>query len=266
MWRKHTWMIAIILTIFMHIGFIAWGGYVLHSMTQSLNKVALSKQVIAPEDITYVDIGIAEPEEVANTPVDETTKIDANSVVLKNTTIANSEEVKPPPPTRTEEAKVKDKPKYRKLINLKNIKLGKIPEDEMTPHWQEQLMSMRPEDAVSLQPHIIKRVEPVYDTSEIPKDTVPYVVLEFLVSKEGKITNVNIVVHSDFSVPDLSPEVSQDLDVAAIEALQQYEVEPVKNKQGQYEAIPGQVTISFPKEKKINTKDLMLGDNRTQIR
>lgn len=258
MQTKNYLKIGLIISLIAHVGFFALGGYVMSNMTNSLNSMSAQKDNITQDDITYVDVQIQNDttaNETTNTeevlPQSDITITQENIEAAPKTEQLEEEkeipkeEVKqniasPTPATSPKEKK----PKYRKLSDL-NIRLGKIDESQYDFIKQIQLDVDNPENLKSYNPTIKKSAEPVYDHNLIPEGEEIFVIVEYIMDDNGKIIQADFKYSSEDSDPDLSPEVAEDLNAAALEALQKFEIIPPRDKKGNIVRMPYQQKFKF---------------------
>lgn len=266
MQTKNYLKIGLIISLIAHVGFFAVGGYVMSNMTNSLNSMSAQKDNITQDDITYVDIQL--PKETTTDDITSSEQqISSQSditVTQENIEVAPKieqleeeketpkEEVKqniasPTPATSPKEKK----PKYRKLSDL-NIRLGKIDESQYDFIKQIQLDVDNPENLKSYNPTIKKSAEPVYDHNLIPEGEEIFVIVEYIMDDNGKIIQADFKYSSEDSDPDLSPEVAEDLNAAALEALQKFEIIPPRDKKGNIVRMPYQQKFKFTHDSSEN--------------
>lgn len=256
MQTKNYLKIGLIISLIAHVGFFALGGYVMSNMTNSLNSMSAQKDNITQDDITYVDIQL--PKE---TTTDDITSSEQQISSQSDITVTQENiEVAPKTEQLAEETPKEDvqqntiqptpaplkekKPKYRKLSDL-NIHLGKIDESQYDFIKQIQLDVDNPENLKSYNPTIKKSAEPVYDHNLIPEGEEIFVIVEYIMDDNGKIIQADFKYSSEDSDPDLSPEVAEDLNAAALEALQKFEIIPPRDKKGNIVRMPYQQKFKF---------------------
>lgn len=250
MQTKNYIKIGLVISLVAHVGFFALGGYVMNNMTQSLTGKVTAKDNISQDDITYVDVQIPEENTSDDITVPENT-VSQSEIAIAQENVANAPELTPPkqekeikpdivPPAPPQETK----PKYRKLKDL-NISLGKIDESQYDFIKQIQLDVNNPENLKSYNPTIKKSAEPVYDHNLIPEGEEIFVIVEYIMDDNGKIIQADFKYSSEDSDPELPPEVAEDLNYAALEALQKFEIIPPKDKNGNIVRMPYQQKFKF---------------------
>lgn len=255
MQTKNYLKIGLVVSLIAHVGFFAIGGYIMDNMTQTLNNQSAHNVKSNENDITYVNIQIPE-----KTDVNEITlspKVPSQSeVTVTQENIKTAPETKPiektvdetPKPQHAPTTPQEKKPKYRKLSNLR-IPLGKIDESQYDFVKQIQLDINNPEDLKSYNPTIKKSVEPEYDHNLIPEGKEIFVIIEYIMDDNGKIIQADFKYSSEDSAPELPPEVAEDLNYAALEALQKFEIIPPKDKNGNIVKMPYQQKFKFTHDK-----------------
>lgn len=262
MQTKNYLKIGLIISLIAHVGFFALGGYVMSNMTNSLNSMSAQKDNITQDDITYVDVQIQN-----DTTANETTNTE--EVLPQSDITITQENIEAAPKTEqlAEETLKEDvqqntiqptpaplkekKPKYRKLSDL-NIHLGKIDESQYDFIKQIQLDVDNPENLKSYNPTIKKSAEPIYDHNLIPEGEEIFVIVEYIMDDNGKIIQADFKYSSEDSDPDLSPEVAEDLNCAALEALQKFEIIPPRDKKGNIVRMPYQQKFKFTHDSSEN--------------
>ena len=73
--------VGLVISIVLHVGIFALGGYVMNNITKELNEKSML-QSSADEDITYVDIGITQEDESNDIVVEEAEDINAQSEIV----------------------------------------------------------------------------------------------------------------------------------------------------------------------------------------
>lgn len=215
--------IGLVISIIFHIGFFVLGGYVMNNITKELNEH--TNNVAQDEgDITYVDIGIAEPEskaapEVA-TPVESevvVSKQTLENAKIPETVKGTTENIEPEPVKKT-------MPKH-KLRTYKDagIKIKEIDKNNLVLNFNNVKSS------ADFMPTYKHKENPVYDTSLIPKGEVVSIVIEYMIDDKGKVIQAYPIVSASESGLGLSPEVCEDLDTACIQALEKYKIIPPKD-------------------------------------
>ena len=248
MQTKNYLKIGLAVSLAAHVGFFALGGYVMNNMTQSLNSQSTQDMKYNESDITYVDVQV--PDE-NNEDIEIPPEVPAHSeVTVAQENIEAAPETKPleeaekpqvqPAPAPQQE----HKPKYRKLSDL-HIPLGKIDESQYDFIKQIQLDMNNLENLKSYNPTIKKSAEPVYDHDIVPEGEEIFVIVEYIMDDNGKIIQADFKYSSSDSYPDLSPEEAEDLDYAALEALQKFEIIPPKDKDGNIVKMPYQQKFKF---------------------
>lgn len=258
MQTKNYLKVGLAFSLIAHVGFFALGGYAMDNMTRSLNSQSI--QNTKSDDITYIDVQV--PEESSNNEVQIPPEVPAQSEVT--VTQENIEAAPETKPLETEEKpqiqpqpapKQEPKPKYRKLSDL-HIPLGKIDESQYDFIKQIQLDMNSPEDLKSYNPTIKKSAEPIYDHNIVPEGEEIFVIVEYIMDDNGKIIQADFKYSSKDSYPDLSPEAAEDLDYAALEALQKFEIIPPKDKDGNIVKMPYQQKFKFTHDENDSSLDI----------
>ena len=117
--------VGLVISIVLHVGIFALGGYVMNNITKELNEKSML-QSSADEDITYVDIGITQEDESNDIVVEEAEDINAQSEIV----VDEEELEKQKPPIETinppEEKKARTCSKKKNLdTNFAHIKIQK---------------------------------------------------------------------------------------------------------------------------------------------
>ena len=186
--------VGLVISIVLHVGIFALGGYVMNNITKELNEKSML-QSSADEDITYVDIGITQEDESNDIVVEEAEDINAQSEIV----VDEEELEKQKPPIETENL----------VLNFSDVK-----------------------DSKDLMPTYKHKEKPVYDYNLVPEGEAIIIVVEYIMDEQGKIIQAYPVLPAEKSDLGLSEEEYQDLNTACIQALEKYEIIPPKDKRG----------------------------------
>lgn len=226
---RHYLRIGFILSLILHVGIFAFGGYVMHNITKDLTaKSVTTKQ---DEDITYVDIGITE--EMPNDEVqveDITTKEAVNSDVVvakEDLNIPEKVEKKLNNEVEKQEKQVPkiSKPKFRTSKDTK-ILVKEIDKENLVLNFNDVKNSM------DLMPTYEHKEKPIYDTKMIPQDETVVIVVEYIMDEQGKVIQAYPIIPAEKSNIGLTEKEYEDLNIACIQALEKYKIKPPKDKRG----------------------------------
>ena len=201
--------VGLVISIVLHVGIFALGGYVMNNITKELNEKSML-QSSADEDITYVDIGITQEDESNDIVVEEAEDINAQSEIV----VDEEELEKQKPPIETinppdTKIVVKEISKENLVLNFSDVK-----------------------DSKDLMPTYKHKEKPVYDYNLVPEGEAIIIVVEYIMDEQGKIIQAYPVLPAEKSDLGLSEEEYQDLNTACIQALEKYEIIPPKDKRG----------------------------------
>lgn len=219
--------IALSISLVLHVGVFALGGYVMDNITQELQKKTTTKS-LSDSDITYVDIGIT-PEYIDKELITEPTKEAEvqSDVVVAEETLEN----KPPIEDKKEkEASLENvkKPSKHKFRTYKdtNIVVKEINKEGLVLEFSDV------KDSNDLMPTYKHKEKPIYDYNLIPEGEPIIIVVEYIMDEQGKVIQAYPVLPAEKSDLGLSEEEYQDLNIACIQALEKYVIIPSKDKRG----------------------------------
>lgn len=217
--------IGLIISIIFHFGFFALGGYVMNNITKELKENTSSKSS-DDSDITYVDIGITQPDSETKAEDNTTVPVESEVVVSKDTLEnANIPDIKEAKTENTKPVPIKKEAPKHKLRTYKDagIKIKEIDKNNLVLNFDNVKSS------ADFMPTYKHKENPVYDTSLIPKGEVVSIVIEYMIDDKGKVIQAYPIVSASESGLGLSPEVCEDLDTACIQALEKYKIIPPKD-------------------------------------
>ena len=222
--------VGLVISIVLHVGIFALGGYVMNKITKELNEKSML-QSSADEDITYVDIGITQEDESNDIVVEEAEDINAQSEIVVDE--EELEKQKPPietinpPEEKKPEPVVKKEPRH-KFRTYKDTKIvvKEISKENLVLNFSDV------KDSKDLMPTYKHKEKPVYDYNLVPEGEAIIIVVEYIMDEQGKIIQAYPVLPAEKSDLGLSEEEYQDLNTACIQALEKYEIIPPKDKRG----------------------------------
>lgn len=217
--------IAFSISLVLHVGVFALGGYVMDNITQELQKETITKSL---SDITYVDIGIT-PEDTDKELITEPAKEAEvqSDVVVAEETLENKlpiEDKKEKEPS-LEDVKKPSKHKFRTYEDT-NIVVKEISKEGLVLEFSDV------KDSNDLMPTYKHKEKPVYDYNLIPQGEPIIIVVEYVMDEQGKVIQAYPVLPAEKSDLGLSEEEYQDLNIACIQALEKYVIIPSKDKRG----------------------------------
>lgn len=223
--------VGLVISIILHVGIFALGGYVMNNITKELNDKTIVKSS-DDEDITYVDIGMTQESESDDVVVEPTEDVNAQSEIV----VDKEDLEKPKPPVEkisqpTEEKKAEPvvkketKPKFRTYKDT-NILVKEISKENLILNFSDV------KDSKDLMPTYKHKEKPVYDYNLVPEGEAIVVVVEYIMDDQGKVIQAYPVLPAEKSDLGLSEEEYQDLNTACIQALEKYEIIPPKDKRG----------------------------------
>lgn len=117
--------VGLVISIVLHVGIFALGGYVMNNITKELNEKSMLQSSV-DEDITYVDIGITQEDESNDIVVEEAEDINAQSEIVVDE--EELEKQKPPIETINPPEEKKPEPVVKKNLdtNFAHIKIQKL--------------------------------------------------------------------------------------------------------------------------------------------
>lgn len=225
--------VGLVISIVLHVGIFALGGYVMNNITKELNEKSML-QSSTDEDITYVDIGITQDNEPDDVVVEPTEEINSQSEVV----VDKEDLEKPKPPVETidppedkkekkEEPVVKKEPRHKfRTYKDTNIVVKEISKENLILNFSDV------KDSKDLMPTYKHKEKPVYDYNLVPEGEAIIIVVEYIMDEQGKIIQAYPVLPAEKSDLGLSEEEYQDLNTACIQALEKYEIIPPKDKRG----------------------------------
>lgn len=225
--------LGLVISIILHVGIFALGGYVMNNITKEISEKTIVKSS-DDEDITYVDIGITQDNEPDDVVVEPTEEINSQSEVV----VDKEDLEKPKPPVETidppedkkekkEEPVVKKEPRH-KFRTYKDTKIvvKEISKENLVLNFSDV------KDSKDLMPTYKHKEKPVYDYNLVPEGEAIIIVVEYIMDEQGKIIQAYPVLPAEKSDLGLSEEEYQDLNTACIQALEKYEIIPPKDKRG----------------------------------
>lgn len=248
---KHYLKIGVTISLVAHIGIFALGGYVMDSLTKTLDTATVEQ---TDDDITYID-----SEAIENVSDKQETSIPENheaEIIINDESIedipTSTEDVPPPAPEETEPPKADDNPpteqphKLRKLGDL-NIVIRKF---EPVPLKNVDITNIK--DSRDLMNTISFKAKPIYDYNIIPPDEEVHIVICYRLNPDGTLSDQFEILRptENTSIPGISPEELEDLKAAAIEAVQKSKIEPAKNEEAR--TTPQQIQFNFTREGPID--------------
>lgn len=241
--------IGLIISLILHIGIFALGGYIMHNLTKPVDTTTEQAQ---NDDITYVDMQnpdtnstdevtipanpqsdvIIDDEQVSETPKPIQQPPKENPPQPK----AEAPKQTPPP---SEPTKKQDEP--AKLPTYKDIK---IPIKKVEENLKLNENDLR--NSIDLMPKVIYKANPEYDPSWIPKGEEIVVIISYTLDAQGNVTSVYVESPAETSAKLLGTSLASDINEAintrAIEAVIASKIQPPKNPEGNG---PYQIPISF---------------------
>ena len=202
--------VGLVISIVLHVGIFALGGYVMNNITKELNEKSML-QSSADEDITYVDIGITQEDESNDIVVEEAEDSNAQSEI-----VVDEEEL---------EKQKEPRHKFRTYKDTK-IVVKEISKENLVLNFSDV------KDSKDLMPTYKHKEKPVYDYNLVPEGEAIIIVVEYIMDEQGKIIQAYPVLPAEKSDLGLSEEEYQDLNTACIQALEKYEIIPPKDKRG----------------------------------
>ena len=225
---KSYFKIGIAVSLAVHVGAFALGGC---AMDKLVHEKKVQQQA---EDITYVDVD-SSAEDKADEPEAEAVYEHGNGAQSESDVSISGQEEAPAEKPQEEvkqaepdngkaDAVPNGKKHLRRLSDVKGLVIKEIPPQALNLNLADV------KDSSDLMPQMKKRVLPEYDHSLIPEGEEVHVTIEFIVDRSGKVIQAYPVWPAQKSgvVP---ADVAEDLDVASLEALKQFEIEPPKNPQ-----------------------------------
>ena len=208
--------VGLVISIVLHVGIFALGGYVMNNITKELNEKSML-QSSADEDITYVDIGITQEDESNDIVVDEE-ELEKQKPPIETIN---------PPEEKKSEPVVKKEPRH-KFRTYKDTKIvvKEISKENLVLNFSDV------KDSKDLMPTYKHKEKPVYDYNLVPEGEAIIIVVEYIMDEQGKIIQAYPVLPAEKSDLGLSEEEYQDLNTACIQALEKYEIIPPKDKRG----------------------------------
>ena len=225
--------LGLVISIILHVGIFALGGYVMNNITKEISEKTIVKSS-DDEDITYVDIGITQDNEPDDVVVEPTEEINSQSEVV----VDKEDLEKPKPPVETidppedkkekkEEPVVKKEPRHKfRTYKDTNIVVKEISKENLILNFSDV------KDSKDLMPTYKHKEKPVYDYNLVPEGEAIIIVVEYIMDEQGKIIQAYPVLPAEKSDLGLSEEEYQDLNTACIQALEKYEIIPPKDKRG----------------------------------
>lgn len=225
--------VGLVISIILHVGIFALGGYVMNNITKEICEKTIVKSS-DDEDITYVDIGITQDNEPDDVVVEPTEEINSQSEVV----VDKEDLEKPKPPVETidppedkkekkEEPVVKKEPRHKfRTYKDTNIVVKEISKENLILNFSDV------KDSKDLMPTYKHKEKPVYDYNLVPEGEAIIIVVEYIMDEQGKIIQAYPVLPAEKSDLGLSEEEYQDLNTACIQALEKYEIIPPKDKRG----------------------------------
>lgn len=225
--------VGLVISIILHVGIFALGGYVMNNITKEISEKTIVKSS-DDEDITYVDIGITQDNEPDDVVVESTEEINSQSEVV----VDKEDLEKPKPPVETidppedkkekkEEPVVKKEPGHKfRTYKDTNIVVKEISKENLILNFSDV------KDSKDLMPTYKHKEKPVYDYNLVPEGEAIIIVVEYIMDEQGKIIQAYPVLPAEKSDLGLSEEEYQDLNTACIQALEKYEIIPPKDKRG----------------------------------
>lgn len=225
--------VGLVISIILHVGIFALGGYVMNNITKEISEKTIVKSS-DDEDITYVDIGITQDNEPDDVVVEPTEEINSQSEVV----VDKEDLEKPKPPVETidqpedkkekkEEPVVKKEPRHKfRTYKDTNIVVKEISKENLILNFSDV------KDSKDLMPTYKHKEKPVYDYNLVPEGEAIIIVVEYIMDEQGKIIQAYPVLPAEKSDLGLSEEEYQDLNTACIQALEKYEIIPPKDKRG----------------------------------
>lgn len=222
--------VGLVISIILHVGIFALGGYIMNNITKELNEKSMVKSS-TNEDVTYVDIGIAQEDETNDEVIEESEDVNIQSDVIVDEN--DLEKQKPPVETINplEEKKsasiVKKEPRH-KFRTYKDTKIvvKEISKENLVLNFNDV------KNSKDLMPTYKHKEKPVYDYNIVPEGEAIIIVVEYIMDKQGKIIQAYPILPAEKSNLGLSEEQYQDLNTACIQALEKYEIIPPKDKRG----------------------------------
>lgn len=225
--------VGLVISIILHVGIFALGGYVMNNITKEISEKTIVKSS-DDEDITYVDIGITQDNEPDDVVVEPTEEVNSQSEVV----VDKEDLEKPKPPVETidppedkkekkEEPVVKKEPRHKfRTYKDTNIVVKEISKENLILNFSDV------KDSKDLMPTYKHKEKPVYDYNLVPEGEAIIIVVEYIMDEQGKIIQAYPVLPAEKSDLGLSEEEYQDLNTACIQALEKYEIIPPKDKRG----------------------------------
>lgn len=225
--------VGLVISIILHVGIFALGGYVMNNITKEISEETIVKSS-DDEDITYVDIGITQDNEPDDVVVEPTEEVNSQSEVV----VDKEDLEKPKPPVETidppedkkekkEEPVVKKEPRHKfRTYKDTNIVVKEISKENLILNFSDV------KDSKDLMPTYKHKEKPVYDYNLVPEGEAIIIVVEYIMDEQGKIIQAYPVLPAEKSDLGLSEEEYQDLNTACIQALEKYEIIPPKDKRG----------------------------------
>lgn len=224
---KNLIKIALSISLVLHVGVFALGGYVMDNITQELHRKTTTKS-LNDSDITYVDIGIT-PEDTDKELITEPTKEAQvqSDVVVTEETLENKPliEDKKEKEASLENVKKPSKHKFRTYKDT-NIVVKEIDKEGLVLEFSDV------KDSNDLMPTYKHKEKPIYDYNLIPVGEPIIIVVEYVMDEQGKVIQAYPVLPAEKSDIGLSEEEYQDLNIACIQALEKYVIIPSKDKRG----------------------------------
>ena len=248
---KNYLKIGLAISLIAHVGIFALGGYIMDNLTKQTDEIDPSATT---EDIIYFEADDIKAEESA----DISAQAEPEIIIHDDKITPKTEEITPDvlneqalPKNMTQEitpktdkliasdTKAKAKPKLRKLSDLKNIKIGKIP---TSPLKEQDISKLTSKD---LQPTLIYKAKPEYDHSLIPADEEIHIVIAYVLDDNGTPIQAEIIRPTDSTqITGMTAEALEDLKTATIEALQKSKIKPAKDKEARHTPQQIQFTLT----------------------
>ena len=199
--------VGLVISIILHVGIFALGGYVMNNITKEISEKTIVKSS-DDEDITYVDIGITQDNEPDDVVVEPTEEINSQSEVV----VDKEDLEKPKPPVETidppedkkekkEEPVVKKEPRHKfRTYKDTNIVVKEISKENLILNFSDV------KDSKDLMPTYKHKEKPVYDYNLVPEGEAIIIVVEYIMDEQGKIIQAYPVLPAEKSDLGLSEE------------------------------------------------------------
>lgn len=247
--------IGLLISLILHIGIFAFGGYVMHNLTKPVETTAQAQD----DDITYVDVQTPEQNNSSDVAVPANPESDVVISEEKAPEVLpeqKQEEVKPEPKAEMQQQanaetnsnntlappKADEQDDNSKLPTYADIK---VPMKKIEPSRLE-LDENDLKNSTDLQPTVVYKASPEYDPNWIPKGEEIVVIIAYTLDSQGNVTDVYIQSSAQTSAKmlgySLSPEIEEAINVRAAEAVLKSKIQPPKNPKANG---PYQIPMSF---------------------